>query len=40
MYRNLRTYDEVVHDMKSAVREKDEPVPKLPEEKLWLSDGK
>jgi hypothetical protein len=26
--------------MKSAVREKDEPVPKLPEEKLRLSDGK
>jgi hypothetical protein len=37
MYRNLRTWDEVVHDMKSEVREKDEPVPKLPEEKLRLS---
>jgi hypothetical protein len=40
MYRNLRTWDEVVHDMKSAVREKDELVPKLPVKKLWLSDGK
>jgi hypothetical protein len=40
MYRNLRTWDEVVHEMKSAVREKDEPVPKLPVKKLWLSDGK
>jgi hypothetical protein len=30
MYRNLRkTWDEVVHNVKSAVREKDEPVPKL-----------
>ena len=26
--------------MKSTVREKDEPVPKLPVEKLWLSSGK
>jgi hypothetical protein len=26
--------------MKSAVREKDEPVPKLPVKKLRLSDGK
>jgi hypothetical protein len=40
MYRNLRTWDKVVHDMKSAVREKDEPVPKLPVEKLQLSGGK
>jgi hypothetical protein len=40
MYRNLRTWDEVVHDMKSAVREKDEPMPKLPVKKLRLSDGK
>jgi hypothetical protein len=40
MYRNLRTWDEDVHDMKSAVREKDEPVPKLPMEKLRLSGGK
>jgi hypothetical protein len=32
--------DEVVHDMKSAVREKDDPVPKLPVKKLRLSDGK
>jgi hypothetical protein len=40
MYRNLRTWDEVVHDMKSAVREKNEPVPKLPVEKLRLSGEK
>jgi hypothetical protein len=40
MYRNLRTWDEVIHDMKSAVQEKDEPVPKLPVEKLRLSGGK
>jgi hypothetical protein len=40
MYRNLRTWDEVVHDMKSAVREKDDPVPKLLVKKLRLSDGK
>jgi hypothetical protein len=40
MYRNLRTWDEVVHDMKSAVREKDEPVPMLLVKKLRLSDGK
>jgi hypothetical protein len=26
--------------MKSAVQEKDEPVPKLPVEKLWLNIGK
>jgi hypothetical protein len=37
---NLRTWDEAVHDMKSVVREKDEPVPKLPVEKLRLSGGK
>jgi hypothetical protein len=40
MYRNLRTWDKVVHDMKSVIREKDEPVPKLPEEKLRLDNGK
>jgi hypothetical protein len=40
MYRNLRTWDEVVNDMKSAVREKDEPVPKLPMRKLQISGGK
>jgi hypothetical protein len=40
MYRNLWTWDEVVHDMESAVREKDEPVPKLPVEKLRFSGGK
>jgi hypothetical protein len=40
MYRNLRTWDKVVHDMKSAVQEKDEPMPKLLVEKLWISSGK
>jgi hypothetical protein len=40
MYRNLRTWDENAHNMKSAVWEKDEPVPKLPVKKLQLSDGK
>jgi hypothetical protein len=40
MYRNLRTWDEVVHDMKSAVQEKDEPMSKLLVEKLRLSSGK
>ena len=33
-------WDEAVHDMKSAVWEKDEPVPKLRVEKLRLSAGK
>jgi hypothetical protein len=37
---DLRPWDEVVHDMKSAVWEKDEPVPKLRVEKLRLSGGK
>jgi hypothetical protein len=36
----FRHGDEVVHDMKSVVREKDEPVPKLPVEKLRLSGEK
>jgi hypothetical protein len=40
MYRNLRTWDKVVHDMKSAVQENDELVPKLPVKKLRLSGGK
>jgi hypothetical protein len=40
MYRNLRTWDKAVHDMKSAVQEKDEPMPKLLVEKLRLSNGK
>jgi hypothetical protein len=40
MYRNLQTWDEVVHDMKSAIWEKDEPVPKLPVKKLRLNDEK
>jgi hypothetical protein len=40
MYRNLRTWDEVVYGMKSAVWEKDEPVPELPAKKLRISGGK
>jgi hypothetical protein len=40
MYRNLQTWDKIVHDMKSAVREKDEPVPKLPVKKLRFINGK
>jgi hypothetical protein len=40
MYRNLRTWDEVIHDIKSAVEVKDKPVPKLPVKKLRLSGGK
>jgi hypothetical protein len=40
MYRNLRTWDKVVHDMKSAAQEKDEPMPKLLVEKLRLTSGK
>jgi hypothetical protein len=40
MYRNLRAWDEAIQNMKSAVREKNESVPKLPVKKLQLSDGK
>jgi hypothetical protein len=40
MYRNLRALDEAIHNMKSAVREKDESVPKLPMKKLRFNDGK
>jgi hypothetical protein len=40
MYKNLRTWDKVIHDIKSTVRVKDEPVPKLPVKKLRLSGGK
>jgi hypothetical protein len=40
MYRNLRAWDEAIHNMKSMVREKDESVPKLPVKKLRLNDGK
>jgi hypothetical protein len=40
MLRSLRTWDEIVHNTKSAVREKDELVSKLPVEKLRLSGGK
>jgi hypothetical protein len=39
MYRNIQTWDEVVHNMKSMVREKNEPVPKLVVEELRLSGG-
>jgi hypothetical protein len=40
MYRNLQTWDEIAHNMKSAVWEKDELVPNLPVKKLRLSNGK
>jgi hypothetical protein len=40
MYRNLRTWDKVVHEMKGTVQEKDEPMLKLPVEKLRLISGK
>jgi hypothetical protein len=30
MYRNLQTWDEIIHDMMSTVRKKGELVPKLP----------
>jgi hypothetical protein len=40
MYRNLRTLDKVVHNMKSRVRTKVEPVPKLCARKLRLNDRK
>ena len=40
MYRNLRTRDEVVHDMKSMVGMKVESVPKLHIGKLRLSSEK
>jgi hypothetical protein len=35
MYRNLRTWDKTVHEMKGAVQEKDEPMPKY----QWKSFG-
>jgi hypothetical protein len=37
MYRNLRTRDEAVHNMKSMAGTKVEPAPKLHARKLWLS---
>jgi hypothetical protein len=40
IHRDLRPRDEAVHDIKSTNREKDEPVPKLPVEKLRLSGEK
>jgi hypothetical protein len=40
VYGDLRLWDEAVHDVKSAVQEKDEPVPKLPVEKLRISSEK
>jgi hypothetical protein len=39
VYRNLRTWEEVVHDVKSMAREKNEPVPKLLVEELRLNGG-
>jgi hypothetical protein len=40
MYRNLQTWDKVVHEMKGAIQKKVEPMPKLPIEKLRLDSGK
>jgi hypothetical protein len=40
MYRNLRTRDEVIHDMESRVRTKVEPAPKLWTRELRLSSRK
>jgi hypothetical protein len=40
IYKDLRPWDEAIHDMKNVVREKDEPVPKLHVEKLQLSSEK
>jgi hypothetical protein len=40
MYRNLRTQNEVVHNMKSMVRTKVEPAPKLCARKLRVSSRK
>jgi hypothetical protein len=40
MYRNLRTRNEAVHNMKSMIVTKVEPVPKLRARKLRLSSRK
>jgi hypothetical protein len=40
MYRNLRTRNEAMHNMKSMVRTKVEPAPKLRARKLPLSSRK
>jgi hypothetical protein len=40
MYRNLRTWDEAVHNMESRVRTKVEPAPKLCTRKLRLNSRK
>jgi hypothetical protein len=40
MYRNLRTWNEAVHNMKSMVEKKVEPFPKLCVGKLQLSGRK
>jgi hypothetical protein len=40
MYRNLRTRNKVLHNMKSMVETNVEPAPKLRAKKLWLSGGK
>jgi hypothetical protein len=39
-HRYLRPYDEGGHGMKGATWKKDESIPKLWMEKLWLSGGK
>jgi hypothetical protein len=40
MYRNLRTQNKAVHNMKSMDRTKVEPVPKLRARKLRFNDRK
>jgi hypothetical protein len=40
MYRNLRTWNEAVHNMKSTIGTKVESIPKLRARKLWLSSRK
>jgi hypothetical protein len=40
MYRNLQTLNEAIHNMKSMIGTKDEPVPKLRVGKLRLSSRK
>jgi hypothetical protein len=40
MYRNLRTWNEVVHNMESMIGTKVESILKLCARKLWLSSRK
>jgi hypothetical protein len=40
MYRNLWTWNEAVHNMKSMIGTKVESIPKLRARKLWLSSRK